>query len=411
VHVDFPLVRWKLQMNARSRRSLNPGLALLIALWVALALPALSVAQSPPASDPPRISPPPEANVAPAPASETKPPDNPPPPDTTPAQAAAPPPRKGPWLALVLPLESPTYARAATAVREGFAAAANEAGVDFAVVSHVDGDARAAIEKAQAAGARVIVGPLVRDDVKAIADFGGRDAPWIIALNQIEEGVAISERVYTLALGIDGEARQLARRARQAGAQSVVVLASDSPLQKRFAEAFVSEWLLAGGGPPRQLRFDRAPELLSVIRREVGRAVPDAILLAVDAGEAAVIKPYLGKFTVYTSSQVNDRQARENLLDLDNVFFVEIPWIADPGSTTFARIARREYPNAAFDRLFALGIDAFRVAQVFGERGPPERLELDGATGHLSLEPSHQFSREAMLMQFRAGAIVPAGTR
>src|SRR5258705_494647 len=197
-------------MNARSRRSLNPGLALLIALWIALALPALSVAQSPPASDRPPASPVPEATpVAPAPASEAKPSENTPPTDTPPAQAVTPPPPKGPWLALVLPLQSPTYARAATAVREGFAAAANAAGVDFAVVSHVDGDARAAIEKAQAAGARVIVGPLVRDDVKAIADFSGNDAPWIIALNQIEEGVPVSDRVYTLALVIDGEARQL----------------------------------------------------------------------------------------------------------------------------------------------------------------------------------------------------------
>jgi outer membrane PBP1 activator LpoA protein len=42
---------------------------------------------------------------------------------------------------------------------------------------------------------------------------------------------------------------------------------------------------------------------------------------------------------------------------------------------------------------------------------PPERLELDGATGHLSLDASHQFVREAMLMQFRGGQIVPAGAR
>jgi len=105
------------------------------------------------------------------------------------------------------------------------------------------------------------------------------------------------------------------------------------------------------------------------------------------------------------------RQARASLLDLEDVYFVEIPWLADPDGAAFAGISRRDYPNAAFERLYALGIDAFRVAQAFARDVPPERLELDGATGHLSLDASHQFVREAMLMQFRGGLIVPAGGR
>ena len=397
-------------MNDRMRRRRGAALALMLAPMLALALPALSAAQSPAASD---VEPRPAVpQPAPVPGSET---------DQAKPSAAAPaiptdtktsptPPRSSAWLALVLPLQSPTYGRAADAVREGFAAAAAAAAVRFEVVAHGDGEVRAALDIAKATGARVVVGPLVRDDVKAIADLG-RDVPWIIALNQLDDGNPLPVRVYTLALAIDSEARQLARRMRDDGAQSVVVLGGETALQKRFADAFVGEWILAGGGPPTTFRFDRAPEMLTVLRREFAKAAPDAVLLAVDARDAGLAKPYLGTVAAYTSSQVNDRQQRGELLDLDNVYFVEIPWLADPAAATFTRIARREYPSATLDRLYALGIDAFRVAQAFADGTPPEKLEFDGATGHLTLDASRQFVRQATLLQFRAGQIVPAGSR
>jgi uncharacterized protein len=387
-------------MNDRMRRCRDAALALMLAPMLALALPALSAAQSPAAS---------EAAPQPAPASA---PDHPNPDAAASGLPSATrplpmPSRSVAWLALVLPLKSSTYGRAADALREGFAAAAAAAGVRFDVVAHGDGEVRAALDTAQAAGARVIVGPLVRDDVKAIADLG-RDVPWIIALNQLDEGGPLPVRVYTLALAIDSEARQLARRAREDGAQSVVVIGGETALQKRFADAFVGEWILAGGGAPVTFRFDRAPEMLAVLRREFARIGPDAVVLAVDAPDAALAKPYLGTVAAYASSQVNDRQDRGELLELDNVTFVEIPWLADPAAAAFARIARREYPSANLDRLYALGVDAFRVAQAFAGGSPPEKLEFDGATGHLTLEASRQFAREATLLQFRTGQIVPA---
>jgi hypothetical protein len=63
-------------------------------------------------------------------------------------------------------------------------------------------------------------------------------------------------------------------------------------------------------------------------------------------------------------------------------------------------------PNASLDRLYALGIDAFRAAQLIAERGP-DGLEFDGATGHLTLDPARQFVREVRLMRFEAGQMVP----
>jgi len=291
-------------------------------------------------------------------------------------------------------------------VKAGLLAAADVAGTKPLIIGHDDGGVVEAFQTAKDSGAGVVVGPLLRDDLKSVAAMGG-EHPWTIALNQLEEGSVASERIYALTLGINGDARQLARAARATGAQVAGIIASDAARHIRLANAFVAEWILLGGGPPVQLHFERSPDMLALLKRELSRTPLDAVLLAVDAADAALVKPYVGQIPVFASSQVNDRQPPEILRDLDNVTFVEIPWLADPEAAAFARLPRPDFRNAALDRLYALGIDAFRVAQTFRDRAP-EKLEFDGATGHLSLDPSRQFVREGRLMRFEAGQIVPA---
>jgi len=361
-----------------------------IALALSFGLPALSAAQSPAASDAMRVP-----SVGSVPGAESVP--------TAEARV------ERSSIVLVLPLASAAFGRAAEAVQAGFLAAAEAARTKPVVIGHGDGDVVAAFAKAKNAGARVIVGPLVRDDMKVLV-AAGLELPPTIALNQLDDGATLPENVYALTLTIDGEARQLARAAREDGAATVAVIASDTPRQQRFASAFNSEWILAGGGAPVMFRFDPTPEVLRLMRRELVKTPVDAALLAVDAADAALAKPYVGTIASYTSSQVNERQPPEALRDLDDVRFVDIPWLVDADAAGFVNIKRPDYPNTALDRLYALGVDAFRVAQAFAD-GLPAKLEFDGATGHLSLDPTRQFVREGRLMQFRAGRIVPVGAR
>jgi outer membrane PBP1 activator LpoA protein len=378
------------------RRWLDRALAGLLVLW----LPALSVAQSPGAS---AVAPAASAPVERLPAGDSAPPA---PAGSAPRAAA---PRDPVPLALVLPLESPLYGRAAEAVRAGFAAAAALAGTRYTVIAHGDGGVVAAFERALEAGARVVVGPLVRDDLKTIATARG-PLPWTIALNQLDDGSALPARIDTLALAVESEGVQLARYAHTDGARTVAIIGSDSALQQRFAGAFTGEWILQGGAPPLTFRLDRDPEMLALLRREVTKAAPDTVLLAVDAADAILVRPYLGQVTAYTSSQVNAQQTPDALRDLEDVRFVEIPWLADPANPRFAGIPRPEYGSATLERLYALGIDAFRIGDLFID-GALATLEFDGATGHLTLDRSGQFLREGTLVQFRDGEAVPLGAR
>ncbi|HYQ99750.1 MAG TPA: penicillin-binding protein activator, partial [Casimicrobiaceae bacterium] len=289
-------------------------------LLMAAALPALSIAQTPPASSDAQA--PPATSVAPTPPAtsdaRTSPAGSDAPKDANPARTVS-------EIALVLPLSSAIYGRAASAVKAGFLAAAALANAHPAVIAHGDGDVEAAFAQARATGARVIVGPLVRDDLRAVV-AAGIDAPTVLALNQLDD-TPLPPNMYALTLSVESDARQLARLAREAGVQTVAVVGNDSPLQKRFAAAFVDAWLLQGGAAPVTLRFDRSPEMLALLRRELARTPVDAVVLAVDSADAALVKPYLGTRAAYAGSTVNDRPSPEAMRDLEDLRFVEIPWL------------------------------------------------------------------------------------
>jgi len=128
-------------------------------------------------------------------------------------------------------------------------------------------------------------------------------------------------------------------------------------------------------------------------------------VLAVDASEAALAKSFL-RGRVYASSQITDGLPAQMLYDLENVRYVEVPWLAEPDNPAFAGVPRADYDDPVLERLYALGIDAFALAQMLAEPTPPDRIELDGATGRLSLLPSRAFAREGRVMTIHDGRVL-----
>lgn len=334
--------------------------------------------------------------------------------DASPAAATDAPERQKVDIALVLPLDAAAYARAADAVRAGFLAAAEGAGgkLRVQVFPHGEDGVLTAFEAAQGAGARVIVGPLVRDDLKVVASMA-LELPYTVALNQFEEGAAGPPRLYTLALSIDSDARLIARRMRETApptpseaVPNVAIASTDTPLMKRFASAFATEWLAKGGSVPTVLKFDSSVDAMAAMRRDLQRRPPAAMLLAMDGSNATLAKPYVGTVPAYASGLVFEREAMATARDLDGLIVTEIPWIATPDAPQFASLPRREMSSAALTRLYALGLDAFRVAASFRD-GPPEQFSLDGATGQIALE-GRTFTRESRFAVYKDGSLVPA---
>ncbi|MDQ6916922.1 MAG: penicillin-binding protein activator [Pseudomonadota bacterium] len=369
--------------------------------------PPIPAVAAPPAAVPTPLLPAPPL-VAPSPAGSSTVITRPLPPAEAAPRAAS------DVIALLLPLESAAYRPAAEAVRAGFLAAAVRAGVAsrVRVIGHGDDGVLPALAAAADAGVALVVGPLTRDDLKTVIAMAP-SRPRMLALNQTDDGSAPPENVYALALSFDSDAAQLARAALADGARSVAVIASSGALQRRFAAAFGTEWQSAGRAPLMQFAFDANPVLLGQFRRELASRPPDAVLLAIDGDDIALAKSFLPPGRVYAVSHIADDLPPTMLRDLEGVRYVEIPWIAMPqdlaptAPTAPAAPPRIRYESPLQERLYALGLDALALAQMLAEPVPPDRVELDGATGHLSLMPSRTFARQGTMMVIHDGRTMP----
>ncbi|MEP7328113.1 MAG: penicillin-binding protein activator [Betaproteobacteria bacterium] len=359
---------------------------------------AFSAAQTPPASDTPAA---PTVRDTPDQVEIPGAADKPAPPDAAKRSAG------DVDVALVLPLDAAPYARAADAVRAGFLAAAEAAGsrLKIRVFPHGNDEVLTAFEAARASGATVIVGPLVRDDVRTVASMS-LELPMTLALNQLDDVTDAPPTFYSFALGVESDGRTIARRMRADNAQNIAVISADTLLMNRLAVAFTAEWTQGGGAVPDMHGFVATPEALIALRREIVKKRPDAALLALDGGSATQIKPYLGSTRAYASGLMFERDSPATLRDLDGLIIVEIPWLVVPQAPQFANLPRKEFASVALTRLYALGLDAFRVAQALRD-GTSERLSFEGATGQITLGDGRSFQRDGLLAVFRAGQLVP----
>jgi outer membrane PBP1 activator LpoA protein len=71
--------------------------------------------------------------------------------------------------------------------------------------------------------------------------------------------------------------------------------------------------------------------------------------------------------------------------DLEGIHFVDAPWLLEADHPAVMVHARPEQAmSAELNRLYALGIDAYRLAAEWRRRR--ERFELDGVTGWLQVD-------------------------
>jgi uncharacterized protein len=91
--------------------------------------------------------------------------------------------------------------------------------------------------------------------------------------------------------------------------------------------------------------------------------------------------------------------------DLNGLRFVDMPWLHQADHAASMVFARPEAPlSADLERLYALGIDAFRVA---GELARARtEFEVDGVTGGLTVHAG-AIRRLPLQLEFRDGTAVP----
>jgi outer membrane PBP1 activator LpoA protein len=315
-----------------------------------------------------------------------------------------------PHVAALLPIDVPAFARFADAVRRGLIVAAQADREALPLVIYPTGkdpqDLVRIYDQAIRRGAQVVIGPLIKSDVEAIARSHAVTVP-TLALTVPDSDVLLPDNMYAFGVQLESEARQIARLAVSQGRRRAVVIAADNALGRRVAQAFSEEWTRNGRLIVDQYAFTADQATLKKIKQGIAIGNADMVFFALDASRARQMRPYLGKaLPTYGTSQifsgVNDVVGQH---DLNGVIFVDMPWLLMPDHP--AVIA---YPkpigvlaSAELERFYALGIDAWRLGLGLVDSGFSAIGTVDGVTGYLYPGNAHQFVREAVAAQFVQG--------
>lgn len=322
-------------------------------------------------------------------------------------------------VAVLLP-ETGRFAEAARAIREGIVAAhesapqGNRPQLRFFDSSDPQG-ARALVEQAAAQGAALAIGPLQKEAVERLAASGPLPIP-VLALNRTSAPLP-PENLYQFALAPEDEAAEAARKAWAAGHRTAMLLYPDRPWGSRMANAFREEWARLGGRIAASQVYD--PNASDYVQPVVsafeeaagaGGATPartDVVFLVGTPLAAREMRPQIrlqagDGVAVFSTSHVYtgeiDPAADAGLMGLQ---FVDIPWMVAPrpedGLSRRALQQRLPGMQQSYVRLYAMGIDAFRLGPRLGwlERNPDAAHQ--GKTGSLTMDAQRRIRRELTL--------------
>ncbi len=341
------------------------------------------------------------------------------------APLAAPPPTPGPGqagpaggIAIALPMQG-QFSSAAKAIRDGFTFAYNHSSNGLPPPQVYDSDqlsARGILRRAQNDRIGVLVGPLDKAKVAAMARLNSHIPT--IALNEIKQPVNRAD-FYQFSLSPTDEAAPVARHALSAGYHRALALVPQGNWGNRVLDAFRARFSQGGGQLVDSATYNAqahdhsAPikQLLAAYHADPNSV--DCIFVAAQPVQGRLIHSQLRYYhathlpMLSISSIYTDQVDPAKDIDLNGVYFVDMPWILGHGPTVARRhkAADRRFgvEASAYARLFAMGMDAWLLASRVAGPGLHPGNTFEGMTGVLSVQPNGRIKRYLAWAVFRHG--------
>ncbi|WP_437616111.1 penicillin-binding protein activator [Erwinia sp. V71] len=308
------------------------------------------------------------------------------------------------------------------------------------------------LTQAQQDGATLVVGPLLKNNVEELA--GSQTPLNVLALNEPEQIQNLPNLCY-FALSPEDEARDAAHHIWQQGKRSPLLLVPRGALGDRVSNAFAAEWQTLGGGTVLKQQFGSTAELKQGINSGAGisltgtpvtvqQAQPQSVAIAglnipapadtataapaassgsVDAtyivatqNELQLIKPMIAmrvssrdNLALYASSRSFQAGAGPDYrLEMEGLQFSDVPLLSGANPALMQQAAKAFNNDYSLVRLYAMGIDAWTLANHFNDMRQGTGFQLDGNTGKLSASQDCVINRKLTWSQYRQGQIVPA---
>lgn len=317
-------------------------------------------------------------------------------------------------VALALPLTG-KFANAAEAIRDGFMFAyENDRSASGQPLIYDSNDLSASeiMQRAQSDRVGILVGPLDKPKVAEMARLNSRIPT--IGLNY-SDAPASHPGFYQFALAPEDEAREVARHAMDKGQSRALVLVPEGDWGSRVFDAFRSTFEKRGGelldyATYKPSEPDHRDPIQSVLRNRAGA---DFIFVAAQPSQARLIRSQLRyyrarRLPMYTTSHAYTGAPDPGEdIDLNGVGFSDMPWVIGEGDFLESRRAQavQRYPDTAkhYERLFAMGMDAWRLTDRIADKGLKANDLFEGMTGVLKVNPDGSVRRYLAWAVFRNG--------
>ena len=307
------------------------------------------------------------------------------------------------------------------------------------------------MQQAQQDGATIVVGPLLKSDVSTVVN--SQTPLNILALNEPEQ-IQNHPNVCYFALSPEDEARDAAHHMWDQGKRSPLLLVPRSNFGDRVVNAFAQEWQSLGGGSVLQQRFGSAAELKQGINSGAGISLSgtpvniapaqpqgisiagmnipapqvepvaaaassgnvDGVYIVSTQAELELIKPMIAMRTssrnniaLYASSRSFQAGAGPDFrLEMDGLQFSDIPLLSGANPALMQQAVKSFNNDYSLVRLYAMGVDAWTLANHFNQMRQTPGYSLNGNTGTLTATSDCVINRKLSWNQYRQGEIVPA---
>jgi len=315
-------------------------------------------------------------------------------------------------IALLLPLDSPSLRQAAFAVQKGFKNAVRlEPDFILEVISYSTDDSAPNIlstyQKAIDNGARMVIGPLARDGVDAVASSHMGSLPTLALNYPTNKMIGLSPQLFFFGINVELEAQNVARMAATSGRHHAIILADRSELSKRLKAAFADTWLQINPDfSAEEMEISFRDELSTLSGHVLNR--DNIIFLALNSFNSVAVRPFIHQsIPIYAISLVFGSKDQAHIEGLEAVRFTDMPWLVKPELASNQHYHSPDMPtDISLQRFYALGIDAFRLMQKILEYHSPETIVLDGVSGFIHLDQPGHFNRRLIPAIFRQGKVV-----
>lgn len=314
-------------------------------------------------------------------------------------------------IALLLPLSGDAQVLGQI-IKGGFDEAKGNSGVQVQVLDTDSADINALIAQAKQNGANVIVGPLLKERVDALANSPEINGVNVLALNAGANVRALPQVCY-YALSPESEAKAAAEKMFRDGQKTAYVSTPQDDFGQRAAEAFTTRWRQLTGNDADVRYYNSSEDAIAGIQstgaNQGGLYIlgnPDQVY---DIKQGIDGTPLKGVFGIYTSSRSNSpANGSDYNTAMEGVKFSEIPLLADPSSDEYQKAANLAASDFQRMRLYAMGADAWLLANKFNEVSKVPGYKVSGLTGNLSAGQNCNIDRSLSWLQYRNGAVEQA---